>query len=119
MPIIRKYNFNNETAGLEEVNHPPRKAQIGYVYILEAMPGCYKIGASTNPERRLKTIARGKSIDLKIIHAIYSDDYFYAESILQTRYSAFQLCVEWFILNEQQLDEIMNISEIVWGLSDE
>jgi hypothetical protein len=68
----------------------------GFVYVLAAQHGGIKVGCSTDPQRRLISINRNKSINAKIIHTREFADYERAEYLAHSLLSKYCLSREWF-----------------------
>lgn len=68
----------------------------GYVYVLAARYGGVKVGRSTQPEVRAKTINARKTIEAKIVHVAYFANCDLAEQRAHSRLSKWRLSNEWF-----------------------
>ncbi|MGB3833736.1 MAG: GIY-YIG nuclease family protein [Mesorhizobium sp.] len=68
----------------------------GFVYVLAAVNGGVKVGASTDPVRRLKQINAGKLIDAEIVYQAHFNDYFDAERRAHALLRKWCLSNEWF-----------------------
>jgi predicted GIY-YIG superfamily endonuclease len=89
----------------------------GYVYLLQSIGhNVYKIGRTTDLERRLKTYNkkprfRKKAIVFQYIAAVYCEDYQQAESQLQTKFQAYHLSGEWYALPDSAVEEFKRLAE--------
>lgn len=80
----------------------------GYVYILQTEHGT-KIGASSNPEVRVKAVGLLLPFETKKTEAFKVDNMFLAESELHTEYEEYRINGEWFDLSQSQIDEIRSL----------
>ncbi len=71
-----------------------------YVYLIQSLEnGYYKIGVSTQPQKRLKQLQTGNSSTLKLIDAFLSEYAMKIEKSLHNRYSYLKKEGEWFDLS--------------------
>lgn len=83
----------------------------GYVYLMWAENGMHKIGISKNVEQRRKNIERDIPVRVNIIHSFRSKDYRAVERNLHQKYSRERIRYEWFLLSQEQVDEIAKITD--------
>jgi hypothetical protein len=77
----------------------------GYVYVLKAGP-YYKIGVSTNIDRRIKQLSTLPPFDLELIFTIQTSDMYGLESKLHERFDHQRQNGEWFILTITDIEWI-------------
>lgn len=83
----------------------------GYIYIIKADTGHYKIGRSNNIPRRMSLFAVKLPFDFEIIHTFPCDDMFEAERMLHDAYTqrGFHVKGEWFNLTDSELYPITQV----------
>jgi hypothetical protein len=70
------------------------------IYLIQSIEtGCYKIGTSKNPNKRIEKLQTGNSSKLKIIFTFKSDLATQIEKILHRKYSHLKRHGEWFELS--------------------
>ena len=79
------------------------KYNIGYVYIIKAENGLYKIGKSITPTSRISTLRTASPVDVQMYRIFKSSDYHYAEEVLHDQFSEKRERGEWFRLSEEDL----------------
>lgn len=78
--------------------------ECGYVYLIGVKGHkVYKIGHSTNPERRIKTLQAQRDVELEIVGVIPYHNYQQAEFYWQRKFARYQLSGEWFALPDEQV----------------
>lgn len=90
-------------------------AQGGFVYLMHSSSGHYKIGASANPQSRLRSLRTASPFDIRIVHTVYASDMFEAEKTLHTRYAGKRVSNEWFELSEFDVQAIQALSHYGGG----
>ena len=83
-----------------------KKAQVpkaGFVYVLQA-DSYYKIGLSTNVEKRVKQLSTLPPFDVTLIHKIETGDMHQLESELHERFAEKRANGEWFVLSNEDLE---------------
>lgn len=78
-----------------------------HVYIIKASNGCYKIGISFNPRKRIVSLRREVAdwaADLEIVHVIASNKAYILEQSLHKRFAAQRVIGEWFLLTADDID---------------
>jgi predicted GIY-YIG superfamily endonuclease len=89
----------------------------GYVYLVRASDGAYKIGTSQHPALRMEYLQEKKpDVELTLLHLIYCADAYRAESQLHMQYSPKRIKGEWFALNDEDVKEITSIKYIPGGI---
>lgn len=84
----------------------------GYVYLLKAHDGYWKIGHTNNPDNRLRTFSVKLPFPVEYEHLIPCDNRLWAEQTLHTRYAAQRIKGEWFELSPEQVEEIKAITKM-------
>lgn len=82
----------------------------GYVYLVRAETGEYKIGYSMDVENRIKAFSVQPPFDYQLVHSIPVDDMIQAEAALHKRFSGKRIKGEWFALEDGDVEEIMQLS---------
>jgi hypothetical protein len=88
-----------------------RKVTQGYIYLAKSNNGHYKIGRTTDPEKRLKQLqSEYPMLEISMEHTFSAMDFVTAEDELQQRYN--EKCVgrEWFALAPDDVETISSIS---------
>ncbi len=80
--------------GTDELRHRP-----GYVYLVRAASGLYKIGRAADPGERLRELACGSPDELRLVHAIAAADCVELETRLHRRFALQRVRGEWFQLD--------------------
>ena len=87
---------------------PPEKGKKGYVYVIDAQNGMYKIGLSKIPKIRLDMLSVSLPFDLKLALLIDCQDMDKVENDLHEFYKDKRQKGEWFQLTEKDLIDIRN-----------
>jgi len=117
-PLILPISENNGVMMCDDCKHDldhPAPNTDGYAYVAgDKELHIYKIGASVNPISRIHSMD-SKSllgpIELKLIHKIKADDKREAEQRLHRLFADSRKRGEWFILEDDQINEIQKITE--------
>jgi hypothetical protein len=78
----------------------------GYVYVLKAANGLYKIGKSKNPSQRISNIKTSSPERLEVYAVFSSSDMDMGEVCLHLMFEEKREMGEWFRLNQDDLDSI-------------
>ena len=93
---------------------PEKEARtFGYVYLLRAATGEYKIGKSLVVPRRLAQLQTGSPVELQLIHQFPAVNAAKAERALHKRFVSRLVRSEWFLLTESDVASISAIEQ--WG----
>jgi hypothetical protein len=92
-------------------NKEKRKNISGYVYILKADNGIYKIGRTINLDNRIFDIGIKVPMKIDLYHSFISSDYINAEKILHEKFSDKRDHGEWFHLTKNDLTYISGIGD--------
>lgn len=82
----------------------------GFVYLLQASNGYYKIGRAINVGNRLKNHLRMFPLQIEVIHTVMVQDMVKAERFLLKMFFEEKLQGEWFLLNDEQADWICSLT---------
>jgi predicted GIY-YIG superfamily endonuclease len=109
LPKIERLNNGFPTQTQTHRTSIPRS---GIVYVIQSgETSLYKIGRTTNLERRLKQLQTMNSHNLSIWKVIYCQDAIAIETSLHHKFKSFRKQGEWFQLNEICLQEIERIAK--------
>lgn len=86
-----------------------RVKRSGYVYIIKAETGEYKIGRTRNVPNRMKLFAVKLPFDFEIIHFFPCLDVYDAESFLHHFYTSQRKRGEWFTLTDEDVETLKSI----------
>lgn len=73
----------------------------GYIYLMRADTGHYKIGRSVNPNERLRVFSTEMPVDVYTVHTFKTDNMVVAERFFHEQLRNFRYRGEWFHLNEE------------------
>lgn len=111
-PIEKRVNFwhKNHQAKALLGN---RLRRCGYVYIIKADTGHYKVGRSKNVPGRMKLFAVKLPFKFEIINYFLCDDMYLAEKELHQVLARYHVNGEWFNLPQEVATLLANITEYV------
>jgi hypothetical protein len=98
-------------AGAPKVRHAqaPGTRRSGYVYLLEAENGLFKIGRSKQPKFRISEITKAVApFEIKEVHKAWYPDCHAVESALHRRFAKKRKRGEWFALSAEEAREVIN-----------
>ena len=84
------------------------KTQAGFVYLLKSGP-YYKIGVSTNVDKRIEQLATLPPFDIELVHTTYDTDMYALEKDLHNLYADKRKNGEWFELEESDVEYIKGL----------
>lgn len=87
----------------------------GYVYLIRAKTGECKIGCATNIEKRIAAFTVQPPFEYEVIHSFKADHMRKAESQLHEMYKSKHVKGEWFVLDDVDIEEIMQIAQYKEG----
>jgi hypothetical protein len=87
----------------------PVSPKPGFVYLVRAESGHYKIGRTRDPQNRIKTFSVQLPFRVEFEHVIKSDDMCALEEQLHERYANKRLDGEWFNLSADDVDYIKSL----------
>lgn len=85
-------------------------AQGGFVYLMHSSSGHYKIGASANPQSRLRSLRTASPFVIRLLHTVHTGDMYEAEKTLHTRYAGKRVNNEWFELSDFDVQAILALT---------
>lgn len=83
----------------------------GYIYLIRADNGMYKIGKAKKISDRLKPFSVEFPMKWGLIHSFYSEEYSLAEAELHMRYADKRDVGEWFKLDADEVEQIKAIQD--------
>lgn len=83
----------------------------GYIYLIRAENGLYKIGKAKNITARMKPFHVNFPMNWKLIYSFKSNDYSYAEELLHAKYEDRRDVGEWFKLLPADVKYITSIQD--------
>lgn len=86
------------------------KEESGYVYLVRAESGEYKIGRSKNVHARIRNFATLAPFDFELIHSFPAHIFWKAEKNLQNRFHSKRIKGEWYRLEQADVEAICRIS---------
>ena len=85
---------------------------IGYVYLVKPVGhNVYKIGCTTNLEKRKLQQEKKLNTLLEYVHFVKSNHYQWAEQTAQSMFSHSRLSGEWFILTDDDIEKFKSIKD--------
>lgn len=96
-----------ETAPKEPADRSDTR--IGYVYLIQSPTGHYKIGHTSNPDKRIKTFESKLPFEIEFIHLICTEDRFALEKELHRKFAQQRVRGEWFKLTSADVDYIKSL----------
>jgi hypothetical protein len=98
---IGKFPTQNQTA--------EKKKKSGFIYLVRANTGEFKIGYSVDVQKRLKAFSVQPPFEYELIHSIPVDDMAQAELMLHEKFLDKRIRGEWFKLSDEDVFEIAQI----------
>lgn len=111
------YYFNGTLAELvkqeREKEKGDKKSKVvpGYVYLIKAENGLYKIGKTKNINSRLKPFSVAFPMKWELVYSFRSDDYSIAEDTLHIHFDDKRGVGEWFQLLPEDVEYIKSIQD--------
>lgn len=99
-------HFNAEVA---KANKNRALTKVGYIYLLSSDNGKYKIGKTTDVERRLNEHLRIHPLKLNVLHVVKVREYSKCERYLLNHFSNKRLQGEWFDLTKDDISWIRSL----------
>lgn len=90
---------------------PKRNGTSGYVYLIRAENGLYKIGKAKNVTTRLQPFSVHFPMKWELVHSFKADDYSVAEAELHVAYADKRDVGEWFKLAPEDVEYISGIQD--------
>ena len=101
--IDQRRNPMGRTYDDDEPLPKERKEKPGYVYLVRADNGTYKIGRSAYPKRRIKELGVKLPWALEVIHLIKTDSMIDLEEGFHAHFEEQRLSGEWFDLTDEDV----------------
>lgn len=89
----------------------PKKPKSGWVYLMRAENGYYKIGRSKDVPARSKQLNREYPIKIEVVHQFWATDYISREKDLHFLFKDKQQEGEWFALESRDIHTIMELTD--------
>jgi hypothetical protein len=104
--------FDNSRLAQEATKKPSATCQ-GYVYLLFAENGMYKIGVSAQLDKRIKCLNVKLPVSISLVAAYKADDMFSDEQQWHNRFAESRIIDggEWFNLGQDEVNEFMAKAE--------
>jgi uncharacterized Zn finger protein (UPF0148 family) len=83
----------------------------GFVYLMIAENGLYKIGRARNVQNRLTMLNRDIPYKTELVHHFASANYIKAELYMHEKFSKERVKYEWFNLSQDQIDWIRSLTD--------
>ena len=90
---------------------PPKPPKPGWIYLMKAENGYYKIGRSKNVPARQKQLNREFPIKIEVIHLFWANDYISREKDLLFLFQDKQQEGEWFALDQGDVETIRELQD--------
>jgi Meiotically up-regulated gene 113 len=84
-----------------------RRKKRGFIYLVYAETGEYKIGYSIDVKNRIKVFSVQPPFEYKLIHSFPTDDMVQAEALLHEKFSEKNIKGEWFRLDVEEVSDIL------------
>ncbi|MFB2917114.1 MULTISPECIES: GIY-YIG nuclease family protein [Aerosakkonema] len=80
----------------------------GYIYVVRSgLSNLYKIGRTTNFQKRLKALQTSCAVQLTVVKTFFSRDAVSLEKAAHDKFAYFRQKGEWFELNSEQLSQLL------------
>jgi predicted GIY-YIG superfamily endonuclease len=99
---FREFDLSLRTPDWAPITRP------GYVYIIRAENGLFKIGKAKSPKARIAAIGQLIPMKWEVFHIFWSPDFGDAERSLHQYYASKRIIGEWFALNEHDAEHVKN-----------
>lgn len=86
--------------------HPKAQLHLGYIYVMKAPDGLYKIGRTQNPQARVKELMSVSPVPLELYRLFYSVDYIFFEHVLHEMFEEKREHGEWFRLSQEDVYDL-------------
>lgn len=82
------------------------KIESGYVYLVKPIGhNIYKIGSTVDPDKRLRRMHYQTCVQYEYVACTFVQDYIQVESWLQSHFTKFSVCRDWFALSNEQTEQ--------------
>jgi hypothetical protein len=93
------------------LDNPNSPTVRGWIYLIEAENGLYKIGRSDDIEKRFGDLVNQSPVPLWLNHTIFCSNYARAETWLHHQFKQKRHHGEWFRLSEDEVEWITNLED--------
>jgi predicted translin family RNA/ssDNA-binding protein len=83
----------------------------GFVYLIRAENGLYKIGKAKNISKRLQPFSVSFPMKWELVYSFQAKDYTYTEQLLHSKYHSKRDVGEWFRLTTEDVEYIKGIRD--------
>lgn len=90
---------------------PPPKPVDGFIYILVAETGRYKIGRASDLKRRMKQLRTAAAVTFTVLHSIRSADTVRTEKLLHEKFASSRCHGEWFDLTLVDVEWVTSLRD--------
>lgn len=81
-----------------------------YIYVMESTKGLYKIGVSSDPKQRLKSVQTGSGDKVDLVFTYFTGEPFYYEKLMHRKFADNQVLGEWFKFKDKSfIKELLEI----------
>ena len=111
IPLVDEKQIIKEREMIERLRIIKTEEKIGWVYLVGAENGWYKIGMSKNVDRRHGELNRAVPLRQSVIHKFKCRNARKAEAFLHRKYKAKRIGYEWFKLSGMDVAWIMSLTD--------
>jgi hypothetical protein len=81
-----------------------------YLYVMQSGKDKYKIGVSSDPVRRMKSVQTGSPDKVIVVFTYWSSEPFYYEKVFHQKFSEYRIIGEWFKFEDKGfINEMINV----------
>ena len=102
--------YDKRTEPAEKREPRPKTKKPGYVYLIRAENGYYKIGRAKNYQERIERLEVKLPFSIEPLHILQCVDMVEAERALHIRFQDKRVNGEWFALTPEDVEYIKNMS---------
>lgn len=111
LEIVIPRIFDNRAFARKREAERATKDTSGFVYLIKATTGQFKIGRSSNPEQRIKNLfPLGSPILVDTVCIITTNNMYQLERSLHDRFADKRVGGEWFVLDANDIDYIKGLA---------
>ena len=104
------HDVRAERRAAEKQNPKPKKQHPGYVYLIRAENGYYKIGRAKNYQERIERLEVKLPFSIEPLHILQCVDMVESERALHIKFQDKRVNGEWFALTPEDVEYIKNMS---------
>lgn len=105
-----KATLEREEERIRQEASTQRRLKPGFVYLIEATTGHFKIGRATNPDDRIRTFNVKLPFEVEYLCLIKTIDMRGLEAELHMRYASKRINGEWFALDPEDVEYIKGLA---------